>query len=251
MDDRVADILEQRAHLESGAGSAVALSILLHAALMGTAVYAALHQPPPEPVSMVNIRLAQAAMPAAAPPRAKPTPAPEIPAPAPVPVETPKIQEPKPAVEKVAEKKPEKNTVPLSPFGRSTKKGAETPEAPPIPAPPAAGAPGVGSAADVPVGGSGITGLEGGDFPYTIYLEGMQRKIGGNWYRPQVQGGISAVVYFRIQRDGTLTDAKVLTPSGNGTFDRQALSAVRSSSPLNPLPFGYNGTYLGVHLTFR
>ena len=55
----------------------------------------------------------------------------------------------------------------------------------------------------------------------------------------------------RIMRDGTITEAKVETSSGNGTFDRAALSAVRSSSPLNPLPFAYDGTYLGVHLTFR
>ena len=59
------------------------------------------------------------------------------------------------------------------------------------------------------------------------------------------------VVYFRILRDGTITEARVETPSGNGTFDRAALSAVRSSSPLNPLPFAYSGTYLGVYLTFR
>lgn len=247
MEDRVADILDQRAHLESGTGAAVALSILMHGALMGTAVYAALHQPPPQPVSMVNIRLAQAAAPAVRP--ASSTPAtPKIVEPKPV--ETPKIQEPKPEPEKPVEaKKPEKNTVPLSPFGRSTKKGAETPDVVPTPAPPAS-APGVGTPADVPVGGSGVTGLEGGDFPYTIYLEGMQRKIGSNWYRPQVAGA-TTVIYFRIQRDGTLTDVKAVQKSGNGTFDRQAESAVRSSSPLNPLPFGYSGTYLGVHLTFR
>jgi TonB family protein len=58
-------------------------------------------------------------------------------------------------------------------------------------------------------------------------------------------------VYFAIDRDGTIRDAKIETPSGDGTFDRAALRAVLESSPLPPLPFGYAGTYLGVHLTFR
>jgi hypothetical protein len=39
--------------------------------------------------------------------------------------------------------------------------------------------------------------------------------------------------------------------SGSGLYDRAALRAVLESSPLPPLPFGYNGTYLGVHLKFR
>jgi len=103
---------------------------------------------------------------------------------------------------------------------------------------------------EVPVGGSGITALEGGDFPYTLYLESMQRRIGTFWYRPPVNGA-TTIIYYRIQRDGTITDAKIVTPSGNSTFDRAALSAVRSASPLNPLPFAYSGTFLGVHLTFR
>lgn len=96
-----------------------------------------------------------------------------------------------------------------------------------------------------------MTGIEGGDFPYALYLQGMHRKIGGNWFRPQVSGGAATVVYFRILRDGTITDARIESSSGNGTFDRAALSAVRSSSPLNTLPFAYSGNYLGVYLTFR
>jgi TonB family protein len=249
MQDRVADVLAQRAALDRGAGTAIAISLLLHAGLTGLAVYAALHAPAPREAKMVNIRLANVS----------PAPAPAAPvrkvaAEAPKPV--PKIEEPKPKIEEpkpVVENKPakvEKNTVPLSPFGRSTKKGSETPPvAKPAEAPAAPPVP--GTTTDVPVGGSGVTGLEGGDFPYTLYIGSMHRKIGSNWFRPQSASGVATVIYFRIQRDGTINEAKIETSSGNSTFDRAALSAVRSSSPLNPLPFGYSGTYLGVHLTFR
>ena len=249
MQDRVAEVLAQRATLDRGAGIGVVLSIVLHAALGGAAVYSAFHAAPPEAVTMVSIQFAK--MPAAAPAPSRAERRTE-PAPATPKIEEPKIVEPKPAVEKKPEtpKKPEKNTVPLSPFGQSTKKGSDRPAPAPVPPPtgnrqPPAGAP------DIAIGGSGVTGIEGGDFPHSIYLQGMHRRIGGNWFRPAVGPGTNVVIYFRILRDGTITETRVETSSGNPTFDRAALSAVRSSSPLNPLPFAYSGTYLGVYLTFK
>ena len=195
---------------------------------------------------MVNIQFASMPSAPAAPRKTTAPPKPATPK-----IEEPKIVEPKPVPDKPAPV--EKNTVPMSPFGRSTKKGSEAPE-PAKPAPvqqtPSSALPGT-STAEVPVGGAGVTGLEGGDFPYSLYIGGMQRRIGSNWFRPQVQAGTATIVYFRILRDGTITESRVETSSGNATFDRAALSAVRSSTPLNPLPFGYDGTYLGVHLTFR
>lgn len=254
MQDRVADILEQRAALDRGATAGVVASLLLHGALTAAGVYAALHATAPRAANVMNIEFAK--MPSAAPA------APKSPAAAPAvakPVETPpapKIEEPKPRIEEpkpVAAATPakvEKNTVPFSPFGQSTKKGSETPPVArpaPVPAPGAV----AGTTAEVPVGGSGVTGLEGGDFPYTLYIAGMHRRIGSNWFRPPAATGITTVIYFRILRDGTISEARIETSSGNGTFDRAALSAVRSSNPLTPLPFAYNGNYLGVHLTFR
>jgi len=243
MRDRVADVLAQRAALDRGAGTATALSLLLHGGLTALAVYGALHARPPQKATMVNIQFANVAAPAEIR-RAKSPPLHE----AKIEDVKPKIEEPKPAPKAEPPKKPEKNTVPLSPFGRSTKKGSEQPPVEtPKPAAPAA----TSTAPAVPIGGSGVTALEGGDFPYTIYLEGMQRRIGSNWFRPQVNTASGVIVYFRILRDGTIVESRVETSSGNPTFDRAALSAVRSSSPLNPLPFAYDGNYLGVHLTFR
>ncbi|HET8775037.1 MAG TPA: TonB family protein [Thermoanaerobaculia bacterium] len=251
MQDRVAEVLAQRATLDRGAGIGIALSILFHGALAGAVVYAALHATAPEAATMVSIRFAK--MPAAAPAPAAPKRAEARPPAAPAPIEEPKIVEPKPVAEKPPEtpKKPEKNTVPLSPFGQSTKKGSEAPAPAKPPAAPAPGPAAVpGTTTDVAVGGSGITGVEGGDFPHALYLERMHRLIGDKWIRPSVNGP-TAVIFLRIQRDGTITEARIATPSGNSTFDRAALSAVRSASPLNPLPFAYSGKELGIYLTFR
>jgi periplasmic protein TonB len=247
MRDRVADVLAQRAALDRGAGAGVALSILLHGGLIALGVYSALHAPAPSTAAMVNIQFASAKLPPmtkAAEPVKKPAPKLEEPKPV---IAEPKPEPPTPT----PPQKPEKNTVPLSSFGQSTKKGSENPPAPPPTANRQPPTETTGTTANVAVGQSGITGLEGGNFPYTLYLEGMQRKIGTNWFRPSVQPGTEVIIYYRIQRDGKITDATVFKASGNATFDRAALSAVRSSSPLNPLPFAYSGTYLGVHLTFR
>ena len=237
MEDRVAEVLAQRAALDSGFAAGVLVSILLHGGLTGAAIYAAMHQTSIQRAPVLNIRFAPvAAAPAAiTKPAAKPA--------------APKIEAPKPQPVKPVETKkpPEKNTVPISPFGKSEKKGSENPVAAP-PKPVTSTAP-IGPV--VPVGGSGVTGLEGGDFPYTLYIDRMHTLIGSHWFRPQSAAEATVVIYFVIDRDGTIRDARVETTSNNSTFDRAALRSVLESSPLPPLPFGYSGTWLGVHLTFR
>ena len=232
MDDPVADILAQRAAMDRGAAAAIVLSLFAHAGLSALAVWAALHHSAPQIPTVMNIKFAKMPAVEAAPAiePAAPTVA-RVPAPA-----APKTEAPPQKVTK---------PVPPSPFGKSAKKAT------PAPAVPAAAAAATSTQPEIAVGATGVTGLEGGDFPYTVYIDRMKNLIGSRWLRPQVSGGIGATVYFVIERDGTLRDAKVETPSGNGTFDRAALRAVLESSPLPPLPFGYSGTYLGVHLTFR
>ena len=237
MRDPVADVLVERAATGRGLAGAVALSLVLHAAGGAFAVYTAMRRPAPAPVSTLNIRLTS---PRSAPVKtaAKPA-APRIEEPAP--------QPPAPPQKKTAEP-PTKNSVPLSAFGKSPKKGADVPapapsSAPSLPAASATGPAGIGEAA--------LTGLEGGDFPYTMYLDRMKVLVGSRWARPQSATGVPTVVYFRIERNGTIRDSTISTPSGNSHFDRAALRAVLEASPLPPLPPGYSGSYLGVHLTFR
>lgn len=245
MDDRVGDVLAQRAALSRGAGAGVALSLLLHGGLSALAIWAALHPAAVPAQRTIEIRLAPVAAAvrgtASAPVAQPPAPVAKMEKPAPPVVETRKPVAP-PVVEK--------NTVPLSPFGKSNKKGSETATPSVATAPPApAAVPGVG--ADIPVGGTGVTALEGGDFPYTLYISRMNILIGHHWYRDPNAPAPLIRVYFAIDRDGTIHDAAIETSSGNGTLDRAALRAVLESSPLPPLPFGYTGTYLGVHLSFR
>ena len=62
---------------------------------------------------------------------------------------------------------------------------------------------------------------------------------------------VGDVIHFRIEKDGTISDAAVERSSGLPFVDRAALRAVLSSSPLPPLPVEYAGSQLGVHLKFE
>ncbi len=250
MEDRIGDLLAQRAQLGGGAGAGIAVSILVHGSIAAAFAYAAMHTTAPQTMQALNIRFAPAAdvvsrVPAPAPAKA----ARSVRMPVKPVITEPVAEPPK------ASARPEPKTVPFSAFGHSPKKGSEIPppQRPSPPAPPAqiAAKPGVVGGVDIPIGAAGVTGLEGGDFPYTIYIDRMKVLIGQRWLRPQVGSGMLATVSFVINRDGTIRDAKNEIPSGNGTFDRAALRAVLEASPLPPLPFAYDGIYLGVHLTFR
>src|ERR1043166_135868 len=117
MDDRVGEVLAQRASLSAGASIGIALSLLLHGGLSALMVWPALHAAKAQTPGVIQIRLAPVA---AAAPRGSELAPPAIKTTAPV----SKMEKPAPPVVEPPKKTPppEKNTVPLSPFGKSTKK---------------------------------------------------------------------------------------------------------------------------------
>lgn len=174
-----------------------------------------------------------------------PTPAPEAPA-----------TKQKRVIEKLSEKPvPSASALP-DPFAK--KKKAPTPV--PAVAPPAAGpalelptAGGNGAAGPVASGlsfGTSVAALDV-EFPFAFYVDQMLTLIGANWLKPEVTEGTAAVVGFGIQRDGRITDVKLITPSGLGVYDRAAVRAIYAANPLPPLPPEFHGERLGVHLRFR
>jgi TonB family protein len=91
-------------------------------------------------------------------------------------------------------------------------------------------------------------------FPYLWYLNGIENKINESWIMPsrlQEWEGKKAVVYFRIQRGGEISDIKVETSSGEPNLDLSGLRAVQESAPFPPLPSGFDEEYLIVHFYFE
>jgi protein TonB len=91
-------------------------------------------------------------------------------------------------------------------------------------------------------------------FPYSWYLSIIQGKVGNNWRRPSgllvVERSVSAVVSFRIARDGSVQSVSVKRSSGRPTVDQSAVKAVRTSAPFPALPSDYLGSHLDVNIEF-
>lgn len=110
------------------------------------------------------------------------------------------------------------------------------------------GIPGLNPTAGVQ-GGVGLVGGVDGDFPFVWYLQQVQTRITTNWNRVSSSQG-RVQIYFRIARDGSLDRVRIEVPSGNSAMDDSARMAVLRSAPLQRLPEGYEGQYLGVRFWF-
>lgn len=93
------------------------------------------------------------------------------------------------------------------------------------------------------------------EFPFSYYLALLQSRIQANWEPPfnSARQAISkkAVVYFKIHRNGQVTDLRLESKSGDYLFDQAALRAVTLANPLPPLPYDFPEPSLGVHFEFE
>jgi TonB family protein len=94
--------------------------------------------------------------------------------------------------------------------------------------------------------------LEVSNFPFTWYLQQVQRKVTEKWVQPKraTEPGLRVVVLFEIGRDGQVTSTKVEQSSGNSWYDQSALRAIVEANPFPPLPEGFPGQSLRVHFGF-
>jgi TonB family protein len=157
------------------------------------------------------------------------TVAPEARRPEPGPEET--VEEEEPPEPEAKEKVPDSESEPEKARGRP---GPETPR----PGPET----GREAGPDLPLT------LEGRPFRFPWYLGQLVGKIERNW-RP-ASNTLRTTVYFRIARNGRISDIKVAEASGNFLFDQSARRAVEASSPMPPLPEEYDGDFLGVYFDF-
>lgn len=90
-------------------------------------------------------------------------------------------------------------------------------------------------------------------FEFPSYIRRMDDKISRNWRNPYrgEEESVLCTIYFRILRDGTVSGPRLEKSSGISAYDRAALRAVISSSPLPPLPLDYAESHLTVHLDFE
>lgn len=103
--------------------------------------------------------------------------------------------------------------------------------------------------------GVGSLSLEDVDFPYSYYLSIMQRRIAEHWdpvYSEfEGKGGRRVVIFFKVQRDGSIEGLKIEKSSGDEFLDGSAAMAIMKAGPLPPLPHEFEGEELRVHFGFE
>jgi periplasmic protein TonB len=252
--DTVANVLAERRQERIPWGTAALLAFLLHVVVLVALLLSVFAKPmryaAPRAVAVRLIRMGS------------PT-APEVrTAPAPVPPPPPAAEKPK--IEKPPEEKPpqpsEKALLLPSKEKETKKKPTPAPisrparEAPPAISLPNAGDESAGATAGPAAGAGGASAIGGlkldqADFKYPVYIERMAGILQQNWLPLQI-APVNPVVHFQIEKDGTITDIRLVTASGLPWVDRAAQRAVMASSPLPPLPSEYAGTRLGVQVAF-
>jgi len=122
---------------------------------------------------------------------------------------------------------------------------------------------GQGAGLRIGVGGGGGSGFGTGygsqiglaSFPFTYYLQIIMDRVSTNWFTylvdPGISGNYQAVVYFKIFRNGQISDVKLEESSGIESLNLSAIRAVHSSAPFPALPREYDNEYLGIHLIFE
>ena len=92
---------------------------------------------------------------------------------------------------------------------------------------------------------------EGADF--TSWTNTFGREVYRNWIVPQsvlfgFQGGHVDIEFF-VERDGRVTDIRIVKSSGTGALDRAAVNAL-TGARLDPLPADFRPQRLAVQVTF-
>ena len=131
------------------------------------------------------------------------------------------------------------------------------------PAPPATPSPpGTPKTATPPQqAGSGTAGGKGTDvanvrtegiaFPYPGYLQNIVRQIALCFTPPARTGALRADLAFQVGRDGSVSEVRTVTSSGNSLFDNEAKGAIEcASTKFGALPSGFRDDVLPVVFSF-
>ena len=110
-------------------------------------------------------------------------------------------------------------------------------------------------------GGGGGFGFGSGsqiglsNFPFTYYTVNLYNRVSRNWNTSQISAGLRGNFYtdisFKIYKNGQISTVEFEKRSGIRSLDLSALRAVQRASPFPPLPQGYEGEFLVIHLRFE
>lgn len=80
------------------------------------------------------------------------------------------------------------------------------------------------------------------------YLAQFQEKVRQHWMVQRAAGSYLTVVHVRLDREGSLRELRLQTPSEDPLLDAAVLSAIQRSAPFAPLPSNYIGEELMLEI---
>ena len=83
---------------------------------------------------------------------------------------------------------------------------------------------------------------------FAAYMEKLQKKVKSNWKPPKGPESRRVVVFFQVDKKGNILNPKVIK-SGGEEYDKEAIKAVKKSSPLDMLPKEYKQNAVDVQFT--
>lgn len=93
-----------------------------------------------------------------------------------------------------------------------------------------------------------LSDVDGVDF--NSYMNTMYCTIKKNWHPTENSDAGKVVVSYKIKRDGTIIEPKVVS-STNKELNQSAIEAIEKSSPLQPLPKKCKKDLIEVSFTFN
>jgi TonB family protein len=86
------------------------------------------------------------------------------------------------------------------------------------------------------------------DLDWGDYLAQLQEKVRQHWVVQRAPGSYVTVVQIRLDREGSLRELRLQTPSEDPLLDAAVLSAIQRSAPFAPLPEIYAGEELMLEI---
>lgn len=92
------------------------------------------------------------------------------------------------------------------------------------------------------------------ELPFAWYLSRVRTIMYKAWQQPSALSGKSGLitrVMIRVQRDGQITQRKMIRSSGNVLMDTSVMNAVKSVNRIQELPAGFGNAHKDITIDFE
>ncbi|GMO64471.1 MAG: hypothetical protein Nk1A_0930 [Endomicrobiia bacterium] len=97
----------------------------------------------------------------------------------------------------------------------------------------------------------GMLSFDTPDFKYSYYAGEVVKKISKQWKWIENYYQLKVIVYFKIHRNGSISNISTKKSSGNSEYDKYALDTIQRAMPFPDLPEDYGHDDLGVYFEFK